>query len=585
LEHDFVTVDMPSENDVGPRLSSAATTAQDEQQRQQQPEQQYDGNTVGVVVGEESSESRNRHKRSLLKTLWSEATSTTDLPAPGAANQHRMLLHHRRTTNTNTNSSSSKDRAYNNGNGPRRGSREGSKFRQHPQRYNRVGRGAKIARQVWMAAFAAFAASVLIVLHVFLYRVFTGGDVGNDNGIDTSKDAFLAATKHGMPIMGAEDGRTTTTLDEARSHELSSIRERSIDTSQYTIRMNTWRRDEQLLLSVDHHARCDGVALIQIVWCDSRRDPPDGIAHHPSGKVRVERHGINSLNERFKVLEDPPTLGILSLDDDVMRPCMALDAAFVRWTRHPERMVGFDVRSHVVVDEGDDGDDNEEGAMEGGSSNNNNAKSTRWKYGYMSTTESSNSYSLTLPRASFLHRDYLDMYVMALPRKIYSYVAEHLECEDIAMSFLVSSLTDGRPPLVADYWAVKSMVKLYSQTKISGGAGHKSTRDDCVDDFADILGLKEDGERPLRAATLVHRGEDIFFGYGAETEDWSDVDPEAVTSSRLRDVVEVMRKLKSYSGDERMRWLARMKGETMIDARKAGMIEKTEEWRERWGKK
>ena len=80
---------------------------------------------------------------------------------------------------------------------------------------------------------------------------------------------------------------------------------------------------------------------------------------------------------------DAPTLGIMSLDYDVLRPCAALDTAFVRWTRHPERMVGFDARTHVVA-----GDISNEGNTSEGGGNDSNKSS--WKFWYMSTTESSN---------------------------------------------------------------------------------------------------------------------------------------------------------------------------------------------------
>jgi len=322
------------------------------------------------------------------------------------------------------------------------------------------------------------------------------------------------------------------------------------------------------------------VAQIHVIWCDDSNNPPDEIVHHASGKVRVEKHVINSLNERFKVLIDTPTLGILSLDDDVLRPCVALDAAFIRWTRHPDRMVGFDARTHVIV-----ADDSVE--SNGGSNN----SDTKWKYGYMSTTESSNRYSITLPRASFIHRDYLDLYIMALPRPIYSYVAQNLECEDVAMSFLVSSLTDGKPPLLADYWAVKSMVKLYSTKKISGGKDHKATRDACVNDFARMLSLKEDGEWPLQTGKLLHS--DKFFGYGAETEEWSNiqaVDSIAQSSSsssslsgnRLQGIITTMQHLQTLSSNDRMNWLTNEKAITMMEAKEGGMIENTPEWKKRW---
>jgi glucuronyl/N-acetylglucosaminyl transferase EXT2 len=542
------------------------------------------GNNNNAATGaddcDDDDEERQR-QRSLLQTLWNEATSTTDLPS----NDHISRLHHRRAKSAETGNNiepSSSSSSYS----------PLGKHKRHPHGVViggggrlRVSRGSKVAKRVWLTAFAACATSFLIALHIFLYRVFVGHNIVINNVAGSGEEAGGSSIsiasrgeekmekKNGMPILAVEDQEAKMTLNEALTHQLAPITEHSIDTLQYTIRINTWQRNEQLLLSVNHHAKCEGVAQIHVIWCDDSNDPPDDIVHHVSGKVKVEKHVINSLNERFKVLLDTPTLGILSLDDDVLRPCMALDAAFLRWTRHPDRMVGFDARTHVVV--------GNEDAREDGSSNNN----SKWKYGYMSTTESSNRYSITLPRASFIHRDYLDLYIMALPRAIYSYVAQNLECEDVAMSFLVSSLTGGKPPLLADYWAVKSMVKMYSTKKISGGKDHKATRDACVNDFAQLLGLKEDGEWPLQTGKLLHK--DKFFGYGTESEEWSNIEVRTISQSsasttRLQDVVKKMQQLQTLSSNERMSWLTNEKATTMMEAKEAGMIENTPEWTKRW---
>eukprot|EP00956_Cyclotella_meneghiniana_P015379 scaffold23503_cov35-Cyclotella_meneghiniana.AAC.2 len=99
-----------------------------------------------------------------------------------------------------------------------------------------------------------------------------------------------------------------------------------------TIRINTWH----------HHAKCEGVRAIHVIWCDADHDPPAKIIHHVSGKIILERHNANSLNEPWRIVD-----GSLVLDDDVLRRCEALDAAFVWWTRHPDRRImGFDAR-HV----------------------------------------------------------------------------------------------------------------------------------------------------------------------------------------------------------------------------------------------
>jgi hypothetical protein len=139
----------------------------------------------------------------------------------------------------------------------------------------------------------------------------------------------------------------TPALDKKQQRKLVLSSLRDVDREFYTIRINTWKRPEHLAVSVQHHASCPGVKQIQIVWCDTDEEPPLSVLQHP--KVVVERHAVNSLNERFHILtHDTPTYGILSIDDDVLRPCEAIDNGFMIWSQHPDRMVGFDARVHVV---------------------------------------------------------------------------------------------------------------------------------------------------------------------------------------------------------------------------------------------
>ncbi|KAL7549053.1 LOW QUALITY PROTEIN: hypothetical protein ACHAWF_012318 [Thalassiosira exigua] len=200
--------------------------------------------------------------------------------------------------------------------------------------------------------------------------------------------------------MGVELPEARMTVTEAQSHELAPAALHSIDGFKYTIRINTSRQNEQLLLSLDYHAMCPGVAGI---YCNDENDPPDDIICHPSKKVKVEHHGVNSLNEPLRVINVQPTLGVLSLDDDVLVLCVVLDAGYLWWTRRPARMVGFDVRRHV--------EDN----------------GPTWKYGTTIRTNTD-----------------------ALPRAMYAYIPRNFKCKDAAMSFFVSHLTDGKLPLLVD---------------------------------------------------------------------------------------------------------------------------------------
>ncbi len=173
----------------------------------------------------------------------------------------------------------------------------------------------------------------------------------------------------------------------------------------------------------------------------------------------------------------------------------------------------------------------------------------------------------------------MDIYAKELPQSILESVAKNFNCEDVAMSFLITSLTDGKPPLLADTWAIKSMVKLYVEEKISGGHDHKHLRDICVDSFAQTLGIKdEEGSKRLKSARLYHK-KDSFFECGdaphhkiernpkserqisldAKRQEWHDMGREKI----LKDI----NKLMSVAGAK---------------AYERGLIEKSAQWKERF---
>lgn len=158
-----------------------------------------------------------------------------------------------------------------------------------------------------------------------------------------------------------------------------------------------------------------------------------------------------------------------------------MDAGFFRWTDYPNRIVGFDARGHVINNQ----------ASASAIRKNDLDLNPTWNYGSLSTTRKNNKYSLTLPRFCFLHKDYLDMYMHHLPGRIMRTVSQNFNCEDIAMCFFVSALNHGQVPLLADGWAVATMVKLKSLTAISATSDHHKLRNECVDEFGFLLGLKD----------------------------------------------------------------------------------------------
>jgi len=76
-----------------------------------------------------------------------------------------------------------------------------------------------------------------------------------------------------------------------------------------------------------------------------------------------------------------------------------------------------------------------------------------------------------------------------IPSKIFDFVAKEFNCEDIAMSFFVSSLNEGQVPLLAERWAQQCMAKMESDHKISATDTHTVKRHQCVQVFAEELGI------------------------------------------------------------------------------------------------
>ena len=56
------------------------------------------------------------------------------------------------------------------------------------------------------------------------------------------------------------------------------------------------------------------------------------------------------------------------------------------------------------------------------------------------------SYSIILTKAAFLHHDYFDIYTNRMPESVLALVDRNRNCEDIAMQFLISNITQ-LPPI------------------------------------------------------------------------------------------------------------------------------------------
>ncbi|KAL7559759.1 hypothetical protein ACA910_010430 [Epithemia clementina (nom. ined.)] len=311
-----------------------------------------------------------------------------------------------------------------------------------------------------------------------------------------------------------------------------------LDYEYYTVRINTWKRQEQLQIVLHHLLTCPTVTQIQVVWCSAQGPVPDwlhqlkkGAGRHPQHhqtndyhhtengslyfldwpRLVVEEHEDNSLNARFDVLLPPPTAGILNQDDDVLRPCAAMDAGFALWTMNPERLVGFDARRVGIQSEDEDQSDKKHSNKSDKNKENHKptTTTTTWTYGALSQSKKYNDYSLVLTRFAFCHVTYLHSYTHdARTAPMRHFVAHNLNCEDVALSLWITAWTNGTLPLLADGWALATQIKLPTTSAISKNTGdhgaaaaggstsksHKELRNTCVDQFATLLQLKPSRE-------------------------------------------------------------------------------------------
>ena len=82
------------------------------------------------------------------------------------------------------------------------------------------------------------------------------------------------------------------------------FRRYDVQPIKYTIRVNTFRRNDLLANFLSHYVTCADVDKIQVVWSDLDNMPPDELVYlyEANSKVTFELHEMNSLSNRFKVL-------------------------------------------------------------------------------------------------------------------------------------------------------------------------------------------------------------------------------------------------------------------------------------------
>ncbi|XP_054272009.1 exostosin-3-like [Macrosteles quadrilineatus] len=244
---------------------------------------------------------------------------------------------------------------------------------------------------------------------------------------------------------------------------------------QFTIVMLTYQRDQVLMNSLSRLQGLPYLNKVVVVW-NSPRPPLDDL-HWPDIGVPVEvvKASTNSLNNRFVPYDAIETEAVLSVDDDAHLRHDEIMFGFRVWREQRDRVVGFPGRFHAL-------DLNYGG----------------WLYNSNYSCE----LSMVLTGAAFVHKYYTYMYTHWLPQAIRDKVDEYMNCEDIAMNFLVSHITRKPPVKVTSRWTFRCPG---CPVSLSEDETHFQERHKCINFFTQVFGYTPLLNTQFRADSILFK--------------------------------------------------------------------------------
>ncbi|XP_039296108.1 exostosin-3 [Nilaparvata lugens] len=244
---------------------------------------------------------------------------------------------------------------------------------------------------------------------------------------------------------------------------------------QFTIVMLTYQRDQVLMNSLSRLQGLPYLNKVIVVWNSPRLPLAD--LHWPDigVPVHVVKASTNSLNNRFVPYETVETEAVLSVDDDAHLRHDEIMFGFRVWREQRDRVVGFPGRFHAL-------DLNYGG----------------WLYNSNYSCE----LSMVLTGAAFIHKYYMYMYTYHLPQAIRDKVDEYMNCEDIAMNFLVSHITRKPPVKVTSRWTFRCPG---CPVSLSEDDTHFQERHKCINFFTQVFGYTPLLNTQFRADSVLFK--------------------------------------------------------------------------------
>ncbi|XP_050441609.1 exostosin-2 isoform X2 [Adelges cooleyi] len=233
------------------------------------------------------------------------------------------------------------------------------------------------------------------------------------------------------------------------------------DSSGFTAVILSYDRVSSLFKLIRMLKGAPSLQKILVIWNNQFKSPPLSVWPKTEIPIKIIQTAANKLSNRFYPYREIETEAVLSLDDDILMLTIdEIEFGYQVWKEFPDQIVGFPSRSHVW---------------------NNNTKT--WKY----ESEWKNEISMVLTGAAFYHKFWNHAYTYNMPGKIKKIVDDNMNCEDIAMNFLIANTTNKAPIKVTPKKKFKCP-QCTNTEMLSADEGHMATRTWCINQFAEIYG-------------------------------------------------------------------------------------------------
>ncbi|XP_012944743.1 exostosin-like 3 [Aplysia californica] len=227
---------------------------------------------------------------------------------------------------------------------------------------------------------------------------------------------------------------------------------------QFTVVMLTYDREVVLLQALQRFKGLPFLNKVLVVW--NGEGPPSEDLRWPDigVPIKVVKTRKNSLNNRFLPYEAIETEAVLSIDDDAHLRHDEIVFGFRVWREERTRVVGFPGRFHAW-----------------------DVRHQSWNYNSNYSCE----LSMVLTGAAFFHKYYAYQYSYVMPQAIRDKVDEYMNCEDIAMNFLVAHITRKPPVKVTSRWTFRCPG---CPSTLSSNSSHFEERHRCINFFSQVYG-------------------------------------------------------------------------------------------------